>query len=1780
MKNRLLFLILAGLTGLSTSKVMGLVVAEGDRFHDWQDMGCNQSFGGAGGPPSSQTGAGGNSAACGSDCGMPRWWVSEPYINLCMSDMPLSYTMSSGKEMPFRFYYHQRSKLPNPDEVSALPNVSSYDVYPGMEGVNTATCGTNASWGNTWTMSITVWDPTWDGSWTDLGTGFHPPTFAPYSKGYYAFVWRPEGGIVYYNVQDRVQNNIDAQSQVRLTGRLSGQNYPVVATKVSTSQINNAPTPDASGIYWGEVTNGVKLVYPDGSQDVFGLTPFPIPDYNISSTNGSNGSSEARCLLTQRIDAEGRTTQVGYEYITNTAQLGVAFFRVKYVVDPDLRTNTFQYASGFRISEIDDPYGRKTILNYTNLYGSMNAPSSIVDAAGQTNSFSYQGQKTNGWITSLTTPYGATRFNYYYLSSTNVVDGFQQRAIFISEPTGVEQFYLYQHQSAGFVPAVELTPTNIPGQSFDNGTNGSSGYQSLVYRNTFHWGRRQLEALSANSSFSDNMSLSLNNQFSNPASSQTAFASALSSLTAADYTKAGLKHWLLLENDGVSITGSVSSERAPSPDSGGTIPGLRTWYNYPWKDSDELLGRSPQVSCVAYFLPDGNSYYTTYNYYYTTPFPGWPVGAGFVSDNETAYSKPDGSIGVLTNWFSYYGNSVDLATISNSAGQKISYGYNGNHQITAMTNALGQVTTLSWDSFSSNLRGFQLPAGKTASLNYYPASTTPTNTSAMLQQISITPEGRTFTFSNYSAGLPTSVTDDRGLTVTNTWDGLNRLTSTAFPDGTSISNLYNRLDLVGSKDRLSNWTFFTYDGLQHLTGVTNANNAVTSYSWCGCGSLNQIFDPVNGTGAPTTFTYDNQGNLTGTTFPDSSSVTYYYDLAGRMTNAFDGAGRHVYVNYDIRGQPISVATANGVVQQVAYDALGRPFQVKDADNITVTNAYDLIGQLLKRTWPDNISESFGYATNGLVASTNRDQKITRYARDKAGRLTAVTNANLEVTRFAYDSLNNITNLFDGKTNQTRWQYNQYGWLTNKIDGLSRNVLRYAYNANGWATNRWTPEKGNTGYAYDNVGNLKAISYSQQTNSYAFDALNRLTNMVDAVGTTAFSYTPSGRLQTENGPWASDTVTYTYVEGLRTAMSFQSATSNFSLSYGYDSGWRMTSIFSPAGNFTYSYGFQPASSLVTGLHLPNGANITNGYDPLARLTSTALNNYWGQTLDGYAYTPDALGLRTNILRNLGLTTSTVSAGFDNIGQLTSWSAKEATGVLRQNEQLALGYDSAHNLSTRNNGALAQTFTTDAANQLSSITRSGTFTMTGATPAPATNITVNGQPAQINKDFTFARTNLALNDGLNVFTSIAQNVYGVRSTNITSAYLLASNSLAYDSNGNLTNDSTKSLAYDSENQLTNITVTSSWKSDFVYDGLNRRRIARDFAWQGGAWVLTNETHYVYDVRLLLQERSTNNNALVTYTRGLDLGGSLSGAGGIGGLLARTDTNGSTFYHADGIGNITALIDSQENIVARYLYNPFGKLIGQSGPLAPANVMQSSSKPAYRGLVDFGLRWYSPDLDRWLNQDPIGERGGINLCRFVRNNPIGTIDYWGLAPLGLAVAASSTATSASEALALTAEVGSAAEGIIVVDPLTVSIGMAGIGGMTFMPFIMDPSKDPYLNPNGINASPETASSLLPPRPPVPPKGPSAGCPNSPNGDNEHNARGREAHKWKEFDGFEKEVRLDNGDKVDFMNRETRQIIEYKPDNPSKMPEYKKQLQRYLDQLNKQSPGPKPWSGRIETY
>ena len=91
-------------------------------------------------------------------------------------------------------------------------------------------------------------------------------------------------------------------------------------------------------------------------------------------------------------------------------------------------------------------------------------------------------------------------------------------------------------------------------------------------------------------------------------------------------------------------------------------------------------------------------------------------------------------------------------------------------------------------------------------------------------------------------------------------------------------------------------------------------------------------------------------------------------------------------------------------------------------------------------------------------------------------------------------------------------------------------------------------------------------------------------------------------------------------------------------------------------------------------------------------------------------------------------------------------------------------------------------------------------------------------------------------------------------------------------------------------------------------------------------TNHSHV-----LILQARNAGHIPQVQYTRGLDLSGTIEGAGGIGGLLMRSHGysggNWSTHnaYHSDANGNVTALMNSSGVLQASYKYNPYGGFEG---------------------------------------------------------------------------------------------------------------------------------------------------------------------------------------------------------------------------------------------------------------
>jgi YD repeat-containing protein len=106
-----------------------------------------------------------------------------------------------------------------------------------------------------------------------------------------------------------------------------------------------------------------------------------------------------------------------------------------------------------------------------------------------------------------------------------------------------------------------------------------------------------------------------------------------------------------------------------------------------------------------------------------------------------------------------------------------------------------------------------------------------------------------------------------------------------------------------------------------------------------------------------------------------------------------------------------------------------------------------------------------------------------------------------------------------------------------VDATQNTIFKYGYDDDSRLTNRWTPAKGTTIYAYDPAGNLTGVTYQTSPSiGLSYDADNRLTGMIDGVGTTAYTYDQVGQLLSEGGLWPNDTVNYTNQNVLRMELS--------------------------------------------------------------------------------------------------------------------------------------------------------------------------------------------------------------------------------------------------------------------------------------------------------------------------------------------------------------------------------------------------------------------------------------------------------------------------------------------------------------------------------------------------------------------------------------------------------------------------------------------------------------------
>jgi len=103
---------------------------------------------------------------------------------------------------------------------------------------------------------------------------------------------------------------------------------------------------------------------------------------------------------------------------------------------------------------------------------------------------------------------------------------------------------------------------------------------------------------------------------------------------------------------------------------------------------------------------------------------------------------------------------------------------------------------------------------------------------------------------------------------------------------------------------------------------------------------------------------------------------------------------------------------------------------------------------------------------------------------------------------------------------------------------------------------------------------------------------------------------------------------------------------------------------------------------------------------------------------------------------------------------------------------------------------------------------------------------------------------------------------------------------------------------------------------------------------------------------------------------------------------------YYTSDHLGSVREVCNSSGSIVARYSYDPYGRVTLVSGSNLATKQYTGDYYHAASGLNLTKYRAYDPNTGKWLSRDPKGENGGMNLYAYCHDKPIGLLDRLGLA------------------------------------------------------------------------------------------------------------------------------------------------------------------------------------------
>ncbi|OGV45715.1 MAG: hypothetical protein A2X46_09425 [Lentisphaerae bacterium GWF2_57_35] len=733
--------------------------------------------------------------------------------------------------------------------------------------------------------------------------------------------------------------------------------------------------------------------------------------------------------------------------------------------------------------------------------------------------------------------------------------------------------------------------------------------------------------------------------------------------------------------------------------------------------------------------------------------------------------------------------------------------------------------------------------------------------------------------------------------------------------------------------------------------------------------------------------------------------------------------REEYAN----GRLILSVSRWGVTNGFQYDDLGRKTAEINTEFGTTAITYNHLGQVQQVTDPSGAITGYGYdpATGRLIAQTNAMGYVEYSAYNLRGNLTNRWGNAVYPTAYTFDEMGRMTAMTlwrddAGSGDATRWHYDPAtGLLTNKVYADGQGPT-YAYTAAGQLASRTWARGVSTLYAQDSLGQVTNINYSDATPdvSLTFDRMGRVKTATDATGTRTNVYSVQGAILTEGtalGTLLNHTVdAFGRSSGLRLG-------NEYALGYVYNSAGQFASITAAVASVTsvVEYAYVPNSARLSQHSITrqgSGSSLvtTRAYETNRNLVLQHKNAYGAETVSQFDYQNNALGQRTRMTMSGavmpgGLAGSYWEYSYDSRGQVT--------GAMRRFEdgsavQLSHGfaYDDIGNRVVVSESGRTNAYQANQLNQYTQRTVQGWVNLRGNADPEAT-VTLNNSPVDRRGSYWSTEryfTNTAADvwaelSAIGVLLGGATNGEDIVAVDTGHVFLARTpEAFAYDADGNLTQDARFLYEWDSENRLVVAETRSNLQSAtprvrlaFTYDNQGRRvRKTVESGFIGGAYSTTSVITFVWNDWLQIADVCASSTSFKLW--GLDLSGTMQGAGGVGGLLATVQSGATYFVSEDANGNVTEYVDTNGTVVAHWEYDVFGNALVLTGAKRDDFSHWFSSKPLDEetGAYDFGFRLYQPSQARFMSRDPITERGGLNLYSFVGNNPISRFDRLGLA------------------------------------------------------------------------------------------------------------------------------------------------------------------------------------------